>query len=220
MVAGSGESETGIAPGELGPRETATKTSHNDPTVCIHTFPVPFRLWAEKYDGGDALVTTSIEQVSPRSWPPELKCRSRMHYYLADREARAKQPGARAVMHDEHGSLTETTTANILLHREGAGLITPPRAKVLPGISLAVLRELAATLPIPVAEQDLRPDDVASADEVLLTSTSPCVLPVVSFNGHPIGNGRPGAVFRKLLAAWSEMVGIDIADQARKFARR
>ena len=220
MVAGSGESETGMAPGELGPGESSRAQPSSGPTVCMHTFPVPFRLWADKYEQGESLVTTSIEQVSPRSWPPELKCRSRMHYYLADREARAKQPGARALMLDEHGNVTEATTANIVLYREGVGLITPPRAKVLPGISLAVLRELAESLKIVVVEQDLTPADVSGAQEVLLTSTSPCVLPVVSFNGKPIGGGRPGQGFRRLLGAWSGLVGVDIAEQAKKFAKR
>jgi branched-chain amino acid aminotransferase len=61
------------------------------PTVCLHTYPLPFHLWAEKYRWGEALVSSDVEQISPRSWPPGLKCRSRMHYYLADQ--RAGKPG-------------------------------------------------------------------------------------------------------------------------------
>ncbi len=52
---------------------------------------------------------------------------------------------------------------------------------------------------------------MAAADEVLLTSTSMCVLPVTRFNGRPIGAGRPGKVFGDLLAAWSRLAGVDIA---------
>ena len=51
------------------------------PTVCLHTYALPFHLWARKYREGQALVTTEVEQVSPRCWPAGLKCRSRMHYY-------------------------------------------------------------------------------------------------------------------------------------------
>jgi branched-chain amino acid aminotransferase len=190
------------------------------PTVCLHTFPVPFRLWASKYREGEALCTTAVEQVSTRSWPAELKCRSRMHYFLADRQARTTYPGARAVMLDEDGMVTESTTANVLIYRQDEGIVTPPAAKILPGISLAVLKELAQKMGIRFRERNLAPHDLAAADEVLLCSTSPCVLPVTKFNGQPIGAGVPGKVHGQLLAAWSQLVGLDIGAQAQRFMTR
>ena len=75
----------------------------------------------------------------PRAcWPPELKCRSRMHYYLADRQADARYPGSRALMLDVDGFVTETTTSNIVLFEKERGLVMPPRRKILPGITLSV----------------------------------------------------------------------------------
>ena len=203
-----------------GPYPTMAPEGEHGPMVCIHTYPLPFRLWADKYEHGESLWTTSVEQVSTRSWPAQLKCRSRMHYYLADRVARAREPGARALMHDAEGFVTESTTANVLLYGEGRGLLTPPKAKVLPGISLAVVVHLANQLGIPLIEQDISPEMLAAADEVMLTSTSPCVLPVVRFNGGKIGSGAPGPVQGRLLAAWSDLVGLDIAAQSRRFAAR
>jgi len=190
------------------------------PTVCLHTYPLPFYLWAEKYGRGEALVNSDVEQVSPRSWPPGLKCRSRMHYYLADRRAAGRDPGARALLLDRQGFVTETSTANVLVFRSAEGLISPPAEKILRGISLAVLVELARELGIPTVYRDLTPPEVASADEVLLTSTPVCLLPVTRLDGRPIGDGRPGEVFRRLLAAWSGLVGLDIAGQAKSFAGR
>jgi branched-subunit amino acid aminotransferase/4-amino-4-deoxychorismate lyase len=190
------------------------------PTVCMHTRPLPFHTWAAKYVEGESLATTDIEQVSARSWPPELKCRSRMHYYLADQQANARYPGARALMLDEHGFATEATTANVLVYRAAEGLLTPPAAKVLPGISLSTVREFASNESIPLAERDLRSDAFATADEVLLCSTSPCVLPVTRFNGQKISDGKPGPIFRRLLSVWSQSVGVDIAAQAERFGLR
>jgi branched-chain amino acid aminotransferase len=43
-------------------------------------------------------------------------------------------------------------------------------------------------------------------------------LPAVRLNGQPVGDGQPGPVYRKLLAAWSRLVGLDIAAQAAHFA--
>ncbi len=190
------------------------------PTVCLHTYPLPFRLWSEKYERGEALVTSDVEQVSTRSWPPGLKCRSRMHYYLADRRAAESDPGARALLLDREGYVTEASTANVLVFNSQQGLISPRCEKILRGISLAVLVELAAELGISTTHADLRPDDVAGADEVLLASTPVCLLPVTRFNGRPIGDGRPGEVYRRLMDAWSERVGLDVPRQARRFCGR
>src|SRR5690606_15089688 len=107
------------------------------PTVCLHTRRLPYAHWADKYEVGEALATTPVLQAPGECWPPALKCRSRMHYYLADREAAARFPGARALMLDAGGFATEASTANVLVYRAGVGLLTPPRAKILPGISLS-----------------------------------------------------------------------------------
>src|SRR6185436_5870026 len=70
------------------------------PTVGIHTFPVAFGTFAAKYRQGERLATTHVDQVPTTCWPVDLKCRSRMHYFLADREAKLIDPSARALMLD------------------------------------------------------------------------------------------------------------------------
>jgi branched-chain amino acid aminotransferase len=190
------------------------------PTVCLHTYPLPFHLFAAKYREGQALVTTDIEQIPATCWPATLKCRSRMHYYLADRRAAAADPQARALLLDAQGLVTEASTANVLIHRTGEGLVSPRYASILHGISLSVAAELAGQLGVPFKQRDITVDDVAAADEVFLTSTTTCILPVTRFNGRPIGDGRPGGLFARLLAAWSELVGLSVADQALHYAAR
>jgi branched-chain amino acid aminotransferase len=190
------------------------------PLLLMHTYPLPFHLWAAKYETGQACVIPEVRQVPPECWPRSLKCRSRMHYYLADRRAAEIEPGARAILLDRDGFLTEASTANVVLHVPGEGLVSPPRERILPGISLAVLRGLAARLGIAATERDVTPEDARGADEILLTSTPSCVLPVTRFSGRPVGLGTPGDVFQALLAAWSELAGVDIAGQARRLAGR
>jgi branched-subunit amino acid aminotransferase/4-amino-4-deoxychorismate lyase len=147
------------------------------PTVCLHTYPLAFRSWAEKYRTGQALVVTEVEQVPPNCWPPSLKCRSRMHYYLADRRAAEIDPGARAVLLDHNGMVTEASTANLVLYREREGLVTPPRSMVLHGISLQVVEQLGFAMGLSIHERRFRAEEIASADEVFLTSTPFCLLP-------------------------------------------
>ena len=200
-----------VTPGVLGSAQ---------PTVCVHGYPLPFKSWASKYETGVPVIVSQIRQLSPNSVPPELKCRSRMHFYLADREAAAKQPGARAILLDQDGFIAEATTANVVIFRDRGGFISPPHDNILAGVSLGVVAELAARIDVPFVTRRLTIDEFSSADEALLTSTSICALPIVECNGRPIGNGKPGPTYRRLLSAWNDLVGLDIAEQARRYAER
>ena len=190
------------------------------PTVCVHGFPLPFCQWADEYERGLSVVVSQVRQVPPNCWPSELKCRSRMHYYLADLRAAADQPGARAVLLDQDGNVGEATTANVLVYREPEGLVSPPDEHILFGVSLGVVRELAGRLGVPFVERHLSIDELHTADEVMLASTSVCLLSVVECDHRPIGSGTPGPMYGRLLAAWSDLVGLDVAQQARRFASR
>jgi branched-subunit amino acid aminotransferase/4-amino-4-deoxychorismate lyase len=190
------------------------------PTVCVHGHPLPFHLWAAQFDAGVHVVVSDTRQVPTSCWPAELKCRSRMHYYLADRAAAAQRPGARAILLDQDGFVAEASTANVLLYRDGEGLVSPPHDHILAGVSLGVVRELAGQIGVPFITRPLSVAELHAADEAMLTSTSICVLPIVECDGRAVGNGNPGPIYRRLLTAWSELVGLDVAEQARRLANR
>jgi branched-subunit amino acid aminotransferase/4-amino-4-deoxychorismate lyase len=190
------------------------------PTVCVHGYPLQFGAWAEQFESGVRVVVSDVRQIPPESLPPELKCRSRMHFYLADRRAAERQPGARAILLDEDGYIAEASTANVLVYREGEGLVSPPPEHILFGVSVHVVQELASQLGLPFITRPLTTDELRSADEAMLTSTSVCLLPIVECDGSAIGSGRPGPAYRRLLKSWSELVGLDVPAQARQFAKR
>jgi branched-subunit amino acid aminotransferase/4-amino-4-deoxychorismate lyase len=199
---------------------TFARADSGAPLLGMHTYPLPFSQWQRKYEQGESLVTTEVRQVPQECWPLELKCRSRMHYFLADKRAREIERGARALMRDIDGFVTEATTANLLVYNRDVGLVSPPKERILPGISMAMVEKLAGELKIPFSHRNLIEMDVGEADEVLLTSTSPCVWPVTRLNGKPIADGKRGPVARRLLACWSEAVGLDIEAQASAFQSR
>ena len=76
--------------------------------------------------------------------------------------------------------------------------------------------ELAVELGIPVRETLLQPYDFYTADEVFFTSTPYCIMPVTRFNGLPVGDARVGPITKRLLAARSKRVGMDIIAQAQR----
>jgi branched-chain amino acid aminotransferase len=198
---------------------SAGRPARTTPTVCIHTFPMPFELWARKMQTGAHLVTPSTRHVPPQCYDPKMKYRSRMHFYLADQEARLVDPEASALLLDLAGNVTETSAANFLLVERGA-IVSPTTVNTLPGISRATVIDLAGKLGIPFVERDLQVYSAINADEAFLASTPYCLMPVTKINGVSIGDGRPGPMVRQLLAAWSAEVGLDIEKQIQEGARR
>ncbi len=195
-----------LTPGRLG---------ESKPTVSLQSYPLDFAESLRLYERGQRLVVSSHRQVPPECWSPALKCRSRMHYYLADLEARRQDPLSRALILDQRGLVAESSTANIVLALGANELVTPRREFVLPGVSLQVVEELAGELGMNFVERDVRVEECHEAGEVFLCSTSPCLVPVTAIDGRAIGTGRPGPVFDRLMAAWGGLVGIDIIEQAR-----
>ena len=183
------------------------------PSLCVHTFPLPFELWASQYETGLHLVTTSIRSIPDNVIPSNIKHRSRLHWHLADLEAKQRDSCAMAILTDQEGFLTETATGNICVV-EGSTILTPA-SQVLHGVSRAVVTELAASLGLSMGSTRLLPVDLARATEAFLTSTPHCMLPVTKFNGQPVGNGTAGPTFQRLVAAWSDLVGVDIIGQMK-----
>lgn len=177
-------------------------------TFGMHTFPLAFARYRPLLERGAALVIPSTRQSTCVN--PHIKHRSRMHWWIADQQAQQIQEGSIALLLDEAGHITETAAANLLVVRDGR-IVSPRLERVLQGISLAVVRELSAQLGISFVETDLTPGDVVSASEAMLTSTPYCLAGVQSLDGHPIP--WPGPVLRRLQAAWSERVGLDIVAQ-------
>jgi D-alanine transaminase/branched-chain amino acid aminotransferase len=136
-----------------------------------------------------------------------------MHYFLADRWASNEEPGAKALLLDQEGFVNETSSANVVVVI-GQRLISPRREKILHGVSLAMVEELAAKQGWVFEERDIAPADLLKAEEIFTCSTPYCMLPVVAVDGKTIGTGKPGPVFGELLGAWSKSVGLDIVQQA------
>jgi branched-chain amino acid aminotransferase len=189
----------------------ATPAEKSPPTLCIYTAPLPFLQYARLFREGARLDTPTVRQVPSNCIPPTVKHRSRLHWWLAEQEVRAANPEATALLLDVQGHVTETASANFLLVREGH-VLTPRAGTVLPGVSLHVVADLCSHLGILFTETDLTLRDCARAEEAMLSCTSFCLAPVAQLNETMYT--RPGPVFERLLAAWSDRVGLDIRAQA------
>ena len=189
------------------------------PTVMIQCFPVPFNIYAALYREGGHGVITKTRSYSPEAIDPKVKHYSRMNFNMAELEARDVDPDAWPIMTDSSGNLTEGTAYNVFIVTDGV-IRTPADTSLLQGVSRGAVAEVADWLGIPVSHEDLQPYDLYTADEAFITNTPMCILPLTSADKRPIGDGKPGPVTSQLLAAWSEWVGLDIVDQAERFAKK
>ncbi|QBS37315.1 D-amino-acid transaminase [Thermaerobacter sp. FW80] len=110
---------------------------------------------------------------------------------------RAARAGAYEALFVRDGLLTEGTSSNVFVVREGV-LYTHPLANILPGVTRMVVLEVAREAGMPVREQAIPVQWLEGASEVILSGTNSEVLAVVEVDGRPVGDGRPGPVFARL----------------------
>lgn len=102
------------------------------------------------------------------------------------------------------GRLTEASSSNVFIVRNGV-VLTPPKDNfVLPGITYDVVLEIARTREFEVEVCGVSEADVRSAEEIWLTSSTKEVLAVTTLDGKPVGDGRPGPLFRRMYALYQQ----------------
>lgn len=191
------------------------------PTVTISCWPYWWHLapYGALYRAGIHAVTPAQRSVPAHLIDPKVKNRSRIHYQMANVQAQKIDPASWALLTDDQGRVTEGTGSNFFIVRKGQ-VVTAPGRDILLGVTRQAALELLKGLEIPALEQDYGLYEVTNADEAFFTATSFAIMPCTRINGVPIGDGAPGPVTQKLIAAWSRMVGVDIVAQADAYARR
>ena len=187
-------------------------------TVGVTVSPIYFARYAGMYDSGAHAVVARTRSYASDALDPKVKHYSRMNFNMADLEATDVDEVAWPILMDTVGNLTEGTGYNFFLVTDGV-LRTPGDETLLQGISRGAVFDIARQLGIPSTEEELQPYDLYTADEAFFSSTSFCMLPMTMADKREIGDGKPGPVTQQLLAAWSEMVGVDIVDQAVQGAK-
>jgi branched-subunit amino acid aminotransferase/4-amino-4-deoxychorismate lyase len=212
------------------------ESANSPPTLGMATYPLPFERYRRFFTEGATLAVAGFQASdSADTLPPSVKHRSRLMWHVAQKELRdpgtvfhCDDPGAVPVLLS-HDGVGDTAIGGILVVSDG-GVIAPEVGTVLDSVSVNVVYELCNSLRIPfnwapldmrgLVNPDLqRPPEFAAAyarvSEVLLAGTGFCLAGVRRFISmkHSRDYTWPGPVFRRLLGAWSELVGLDIAAQ-------
>jgi branched-chain amino acid aminotransferase len=153
----------------------------------------------ESYERGLDVVTCTYRVIAPDALDPRIKCIGRYAgNILAKMEANAKGAGE-GLMLNAQGIVAECTGDNIFLVKDRI-IQTPASAcGILEGITRNTVIDLARSAGYAVVEGFYTRYDIFNADEAFLTGTAAEVIPMVTLDERPIGNGLPGDITREVM---------------------
>ena len=153
---------------------------------------------ASTYLDGVTVAIVDIIRNHPGSVNPMIKSNNLMNNALAMQEA-LRRGAFEGVMRNYRGELTECTTANLFVVKDGIVMTPPIDAGLLPGITREFIFEIGRGIGVEVRDAILRDEDLYGADEAFLTSTTREAVPIVRVNDRTIGSGKPGPITLRLL---------------------
>jgi D-alanine transaminase len=131
----------------------------------------------------------------------------------------AAERGATECILIRDGKVTEGSHANVLAVVNGEVRTHPLTNLVLPGITRALVLDLARRLGVSVREEALSEQELNGADELFLAGTTTDVMPIVRLNDEPVGAGLPGPVTTRLYKEFRSMLDAASSATSQRDAR-
>lgn len=160
-------------------------------------------MYGDLYETGLTAVTVTVRRNAPDALSPNIKSLNYLNNILGKIEANEKG-GDEAIFLDNTGYISEGSGDNIFVIKNGK-IVTPPTINNLKGITRAVAIDLLKEMAYPISEANIGLFDLYTADEIFVTGTAAEAAPIVKIDGRRIGNGKPGPVTKKVIAAFSEV---------------
>jgi len=110
----------------------------------------------------------------------------------------AAKRGAYEALMLEDGYITEGSSSSVFIVKDGQIITRALTNAILPGIRRRVIIEMAAHNNLALEQRPFTVEEALAADEMLLSNATSLVLPIISIDGKPVGNGKPGPVTAKL----------------------
>ncbi len=170
------------------------------PTIVMVVKPLdPFP--AAAYREGIDVAVVRIRRNHPSALDPAIKSCNLLNNILAIREAQDR--GAEeALLLNERGELAEGASTNVFVVKDGSVRTPPLAAGILAGITREVLFGLIEGLGLSLREETIPLEALFGADEAFVTSSTREAMPIRSVDGRPLGDGRPGPVTSRVIAAF------------------
>ncbi len=182
--------------------------------VIVHAVRLPVEEWSAAYANGLGLFTTKVQEISGQAIPRSIKSRSRLHYWLAEQDERFVPGQCYPLLLNSDGNVAEAPTATIVMVDELRRAIVAPQIEtILHGVTFDYVAAIASNIGLRIERGVITPRELANAHEVLWLSTPQFVLPVTTLDGQPVGTGKPGRRFSKIIAAIETDLGLSLLPQ-------
>jgi D-alanine transaminase len=186
----------GAAPREHAPAADVAKT--------FFAYLMPFVYPADQ-DVARGIRAISLPDI--RWGRRDLKTTMLLAAVLAKKEAR-RRGASEAILIGAHGEVYEGASSNVFIV-EGRALVTPQQTtNLLPGTMRGLVFDLAKEAGLDARGEPLDLRRLRGAGELLVTSTSQLVMPVVALDDASIGEGVAGPVGRELAARLRQRFGL------------
>ncbi|HTN49563.1 MAG TPA: aminotransferase class IV [Burkholderiaceae bacterium] len=161
------------------------------PTVFVNASPWA-EIPAEQIEGGVAVVTHADE----RWLHCDIKSVSLLGNVLMRQYAIDHRAFETVMLRD--GFLTEASSANVMMIKGGCLHAPRKSVQILPGITCDATYDLARRHGLAPELRPIATTELGTADELWLSSSGREVLPITVLDGRPVGDGRPGPVYRQM----------------------
>lgn len=174
------------------------------PTIIVIADVIKLHASDRKEKGMSAMIVW-VKRDPIDATSHEVKSLNYMNSILAKIEANAAECDE-AICLDKNGYISEGVAENVFIVKNGKVLTPPTSSGALVGITRDVVLKLAQKLGYTTIETNITPTDLFTADEAFFTGTAAEVVPVVVVNKRVIGDGKPGAITRRLMQEFEKAV--------------
>jgi D-alanine transaminase len=202
-----------VTAGDYGTRDYAGPSVLSSPSVFAYVAHKPL-IDTTHRDG-----IASVWQPDERWARRDLKTTQLLTQALAFRRARQDGAGTAWMHEGEPPLVTEAASANAwIVTREGRLVTRQLSSHLLPGVTrgrvAAWLQADAGSGAVAIEERPFTVAEAEEAQEAFNTSSGGLVVPVLSFNGKPVGTGLPGPITRMVQRLYFAHLGVDLATAA------
>ncbi len=128
---------------------------------------------------------------------PDIKSTALLPQVLA-KQAAAEQGAYEAWMVDASGYVTEGSSSNAWIVKDGKIITRPADNTILRGVTRTAIAKICAELQINLEERAFTLQEAYEADEAFNTGAVALIVPIIELDGYKIGNGQPGPVAKRI----------------------
>lgn len=187
-----------VSRGNGGDRDFVYPPEGTPQTVVLYTWSKPHLVSNPDVDRGWSVITLPDIRWHRR----DIKTVQLLYPSMA--KMAAKAAGADDAWMVEDGAVTEGTSNNAYIVKGNRIITRALSHDILHGITRASVLQMAAEAQMEVEERSFTVAEAQDADEAFVTSATAFVMPVVSIDGAPVGEGRPGRIARRLREIYIE----------------